>query len=431
GPDGRAVTPQTPFVLGSTSKSFTALAVMQLVEAGKIDLDAPVTKYLPWFRTRDAAASTQITVRNLLYQTSGLPTYAGRQGFTDNDQRSLALENGVRALASVQLSQPAGQGYEYANENYDILGLIVQTVSGQSYEEYVRSAIFAPLQMSHSAAALSDPAAAELATGYRNWFFWPVAFAAPYSRRTTPSGFLISSAEDMTHYVSAQLNGGMYGDHPILSAQGVATLHTPGVKMTPASSYGMGWVIQGQQGATEIWHNGDVSNFHSNLLLLPDQQIGIVILINMGKAYTNAALNIPIEGVAAILCGESLMASTNPPVTTIPQLLLLLATLLIPLLWIVGSGLFIKRWRQRGELPPHGCKRFWRLYLPLVIDVLPVSLAWILVPAQFHTPMATVALFAPDLFFVIVTLTALSAGWAMARLFLTLYPRHFLKHASG
>ncbi|MCB0112029.1 MAG: beta-lactamase family protein, partial [Caldilineaceae bacterium] len=112
GPDGRAVTPQTPFVPGSTSKSFTALAVMQLVEAGKIDLDTPVTKYLPWFRTRDAAASTQITVRNLLYQTSGLPTYAGRQGFTDNDQRSLALENGVRALASVQLSQPAGQGYK-------------------------------------------------------------------------------------------------------------------------------------------------------------------------------------------------------------------------------------------------------------------------------------------------------------------------------
>src|SRR5512138_2868748 len=79
GPDGRAVTPQTPFILGSSSKSFTALAVMQLVEAGKIDLDAPVTSYVPWFRTADPTESNQITVRNLLNQDSGMGVYAGRQ----------------------------------------------------------------------------------------------------------------------------------------------------------------------------------------------------------------------------------------------------------------------------------------------------------------------------------------------------------------
>ncbi len=427
GPDGRPVTPQTPFILGSTSKSFTALAIMQLVEAGQIDLDAPVTTYLPWFRTGNAAASAQITVRNLLHQNSGLPTYEGRQGIADNDQSSMALENGVRALSSVQLSQPAGQGYEYANENYDILGLIVQTVSGQSYEDYIRSAIFAALQMNHSATALSDPAAADLATGYRHWLFWPVAFAAPYPRRTTPSGFLISSAEDMTHYLIAQLNGGTYGNHQLLSPQGIATLHTPSAKMSPLSSYGMGWVIQRQPGATEIWHNGDVSNFHSNLLLLPDQRIGIVILINASRAYNGAAVNIPIEGVAAILRGESLTASTNPAVSLIPQMLLL-AALLIPILWIIGSYLSIRRWHQHGELPPHGGHLFWRLYLPLAIDLCPLGLAWILFPAQYHTPMATIALFAPDVFFVIVTLTVLSLSWALARLFLTLYPRRLQKY---
>ncbi|MFN8443164.1 MAG: serine hydrolase domain-containing protein [Caldilineaceae bacterium] len=421
GPDGRAVTPQTPFILGSTSKSFTALAIMQLVEAGKIDLDAAVTTYLPWFRTGDAAASARITVRNLLNQNSGLPTYAGRQGIAKNDQSSLALENGIRALAKVQLSQPVGQGYEYANENYDILGMIVQTVSGQSYEEYIRSAIFAPLQMRHSAAALSDPAAADLANGYRNWLFWPIAFTAPYPRQTTPSGFLMASAEDMTHYLIAQLNGGRYGNRQLLSAQGIATLHTPGAQMSPSSSYGMGWVIQGQPGSTEIWHNGDLSNFHSNLLLLPDQRIGIVILINVSSAYNGAALNIPIEGVAAILRGESLTVSTNPTVSVIPQLLLL-ATLLIPLFWLVGSYLLIRRWHQCGALPPHGSQRFWRLYLPLAIDLCPLPLAWILFPAQVHTPMTTLALFAPDLFFVIVMLTVLSLCWAIARLFLTLRP---------
>lgn len=430
GPDGRAVTPHTPFILGSTSKSFTALAVMQLVEAGKIDLDAPVKKYLPWFRTSNPAASDRITVRNLLNQNSGLPTYAGRQGLWGNDQSDMALENGIRDLSSVQLSQPAGQGYEYANENYDILGLIVQMVSGKTYEDYVRSAIFAPLQMNHSAAALSDPAASDIATGYRNWLFWPVAFNAPYPRRTTPSGFLISSAEDMTHYLTAQLNGGTYGNHQLLSPRGISTLHTPGPKMSPLSSYGMGWVIQGQPGSTEIGHNGDVSNFHSNLLLLPDQHIGIVILINVSRAYNGTAINIPIEGVAAILLGKSLTARTNPPLTVITQLMLL-AVLLIAVLWIVGSCLSIRRWQHRGELPPHGISRFWRYYLPLAIDLCPLGLAWIVVPAQFDAPMETIALFAPDVFIVIVTLTALSLGWAITRTFLTLRPRRLMKHASS
>jgi CubicO group peptidase (beta-lactamase class C family) len=106
GPDGRGVTPQTPFILGSTSKSFTALAIMQLVEAGKIDLDAPVTQYLPWFRTADEAASARITVRDLLNQDSGLPVYAGHEGFSENDQRDTALENGIRQLTGVRLPSP-------------------------------------------------------------------------------------------------------------------------------------------------------------------------------------------------------------------------------------------------------------------------------------------------------------------------------------
>src|SRR5688572_23674945 len=193
GPDGRPVTPQTPFILGSTSKSFTALAVMQLAEAGKIDLDSPVTTYLPWFRTDNAAWSAQITVRHLLYQTSGLRTYEGRRGLRDHDQSSKALENGVRELSGAPLTQPAGQRFEYSNDNYNALGLIVQTVSGISYEDYVRSSIFAPLQMRRSAAALSDAAATGIASGYGYWLGWPVAFDAPYPRRAIPAGYLISS----------------------------------------------------------------------------------------------------------------------------------------------------------------------------------------------------------------------------------------------
>jgi len=422
GPDGRPVTSQTPFILGSTSKSFTALAVMQLVEAGTIDLDAPVTRYLPWFRTADAAASARITVRNLLHHNSGLPTYAGRQGLSDNDQSDMALEKGVRDLSSVRLSHPAGERYEYANENYNVLGLIVQTVSGASYEDYIRSAIFAPLQMRHSAAALSDPAVTAIATGYRSRLLWPVAFKAPFPRRATPAGSLISSAEDMAHYLTAHLNSGAYLHNRLLSPQGIVTLHTPGSTMGPSSAYGMGWVIQGAPGSTRVWHNGDESNFHSNLLLLPDQQFGIAVLMNVGGFFTSSAINVPIEGIAAILLGHGLTARTNPPSTVVPQVMLL-ATLLVPVLWISWSYRSIRRWRHRGELPPPGISLLWRFCLPLVIDLCPVGLAWVLLPAWFDTPMDTIALFAPDAFVVLVTITALGLGWAMARTVVTLHPR--------
>jgi CubicO group peptidase (beta-lactamase class C family) len=135
---GRAVTPQTPFIIGSVSKSFTALAIMQLVEAGKVELDTPVQRYLPWFRVADEKASAEITVRHLLNQTSGLSTKTGRSFQGSGDTSDAALENAVRKLRNVELTAPVGETYQYSTINYSILGLIVQTVSGRSYESSSR-----------------------------------------------------------------------------------------------------------------------------------------------------------------------------------------------------------------------------------------------------------------------------------------------------
>jgi CubicO group peptidase (beta-lactamase class C family) len=130
-PSGRAVTPQTPFIIGSTTKSFTALAVMQLVEAGKVELDVPVQRYLPWFRVADEEASARITVRNLLNHTSGLSRAAGGESLLEKDSTKGALERAVRSLRAVELDRPVGKSFEYSNLNYTTLGLIVQTVSGE------------------------------------------------------------------------------------------------------------------------------------------------------------------------------------------------------------------------------------------------------------------------------------------------------------
>ncbi len=120
-PGGSPPAPQTPFVLGSTTKSFTALAVMQLVEAGKIELDTPVQRYLPWFRVADPTVSAAMTVRHLLNQTSGLPMLAGMAGLANFDTGAEAAERQARALASLTLRRPASAAWEYSNLNYNLL----------------------------------------------------------------------------------------------------------------------------------------------------------------------------------------------------------------------------------------------------------------------------------------------------------------------
>src|SRR5215212_5547681 len=120
-PSGRPVTPQTPFIIGSTTKSMTAVAIMQLVEAGKVALDAPVQRYLPWFHIADPDASARITIRHLLNHTSGLPTTTGGEFVTSADTSDRALEQRVRALSSAELTAPVGTIWQYWNANYDVL----------------------------------------------------------------------------------------------------------------------------------------------------------------------------------------------------------------------------------------------------------------------------------------------------------------------
>ena len=170
---GRAVTPQTPFIIGSLTKSFTALAILQLVEAGKVQLDALVQHYLPWFRLADSTASARITVRQLLNQTSGIPS--SLNGLNISEIATMNMEQFVHALKAVALDRAVGSRFEYANTNSVVLGLIVQTVSGQAYETYIQQHVFSPLDMQHSYASIKQARSNGLAQGYQ----WALGVPVP------------------------------------------------------------------------------------------------------------------------------------------------------------------------------------------------------------------------------------------------------------
>jgi CubicO group peptidase (beta-lactamase class C family) len=375
---GRAVTPHTPFILASVSKSFTALATMQLVEAGKLELDAPVQRYLPWFRVADPVASARITVRHLLYQTSGIPSTD-----CESDQATMPLDQYVRSLQSVVLDRPVGSGHEYCSTNYDVLGLIVQTVSGQPYGTYLQQHVFAPLQMPHSFASEPEARRDGLAQGHR-WLFGMLTPFDFYNVSNVPAGFLISSAEDMTHYLLAQMNGGRFGSATVLSSAGIATMHAPAVPREGGKGYyGMGWITDPVGGVPAIWHDGEDVNFHTLLLIEPQTHWGVILLVNANSLIPadgagNTALQSLDAGVTRLLVGQT--PQTSQSLTSL--YLILDGVLAVLSALAVFPLLRLRRWSRKFEQRKPGKRRVLRLGLRLTWDIA-VPLAFLLVVTLF------------------------------------------------
>lgn len=221
-PDGTKMTPQTPIVLGSTTKSFTALAIMQLVEQGEISLKEPVQSYIPWFQIADEGASKKITIQHLLNHTSGLSTNDGQVSISQGNK---TLKEHIKSLANTELTYPVGEKYQYSNLNYNILGLVIEEVSNKSYKDYINESIFKPLEMNNSFVSPKDDANNVIAVGYQTVFGLKVPTKQLIHEGTVSSGYLISSARDMANYMIVQLNQGEFKGRSILSVNAVNTMH--------------------------------------------------------------------------------------------------------------------------------------------------------------------------------------------------------------
>ena len=411
---GRPVTPSTPFIIGSLSKSFTALSIMQLVEEGKVDLDAPVQRYLPWFRVADERASAEITVRHLLNQTSGLSTKTGRSFQGNGDISDAALEKTVRKLSSVALTAPVGKTYQYSTVNYAVLGLVVQTVAGRSYESYVQTEILDPLQMRGSFTSAAKAEDHGLATGYHYWFGRPRAADLPYNRGLLPAGYLISDAEDMSHYLIAQLNRGRYGSASVLSREGVDELHRPAVQ-TPetGTSYGMGWFVGPINGIPAIHHQGETFDFHANAVLVPGSRTGVIVLMNAENSvdlFLNGRMGSISEGVTSLLEGRD----PAPPPSAIATFLVY--TVLFAVLALQMRG--IVRWvaaLRRGRLPRSRVGQRMRIALSLALSLGWAVLILVLVPKQLGLSLLVAAQGLPDLAYVLLLSGMVALGWGIVR----------------
>ncbi|MDP4096378.1 serine hydrolase [Paenibacillus sp. P96] len=327
--NGRDINGSTPFPIASLSKSFTALAVLQLVDKGLIDLDAPYTSYFPDLSPVDERVR-HITVRNLLNQTSGLNDKVNPD-MTKSPQYQ-SLQEIKPSLNTVQLANDPGTAYSYHNPNYQYLALLVEKMSGQSFSVYLKNNIFEPLGMSHTFNVSTTQQISEnsaIPRGYYLLLGHPVSHTEPFWFVDGPAG-IISTAEDMAKWMLAQSNG------RLLAPELMEQYHTAG----QSGPYGMGWLAEeDEQGGRMISHSGIFWTYKAEEMIYLDQQLGITMMFDSGlNMFVDYSAF--IDGIARIIHGErpetSIFNSRNIEMVMI---LLVIATIF----WGVYTHLRIHR----------------------------------------------------------------------------------------
>ncbi|MEO3945794.1 serine hydrolase domain-containing protein [Gorillibacterium sp. CAU 1737] len=292
---GDPITSSTLFHQASVSKTFVATAIMQLVEQGEIDLDSPVTEYLPYFAMEDERFR-ELTVRQLMNHTSGMPDeedYAWDR--PEYDEQS--LERYVKGISRHKLLSQPGETFAYSNIGYEILGDVIAKVSRMSFEEYMTKNILGPIGM-QSSSFLKQEIEAHLATphvlGTSNGYGGEISSVFPYNRAHGPSSTLYTNAEDMCRYMLTHLNRGMAGNgYPLLQSNSYLEMWKPHALTGYGEDHaqvGLGWFLGEYKGARILSHSGWDTGFLSNLILLPDEDIAISIMTNcdyvwLGSVY--------------------------------------------------------------------------------------------------------------------------------------------------
>jgi CubicO group peptidase (beta-lactamase class C family) len=299
----------TRYEIGSITKQFTAAAILQLKEAGKIGLDAPVATYVP-----SAPHAGEITVRQLLSHTSGLAEYTDAPNFDTLAATPATFDRVLSPIVGKPLGFTPGSAFAYSNTNYVILGRIVERVSGQTWEAYVQQHLFVPAGMRESATMAQEDRLADMARGYV-YAQGRAAASKPIAESWASSaGGIVSTADDLRLWGEALSSG------RIISASDYELLTSP-TKLADGSTtaYGFGMKVDRFEGQPRIWHDGNTNGFDGSDQFFPSQGVRIIVLTNTLAAGSDAIAEhvyndlFPAIASAAVRAAES--QPSGPPPT--------------------------------------------------------------------------------------------------------------------
>ncbi len=270
---GVPLRPEHVFRLGSITKQFTAVAVLMLVEEGKVGLQDEITKFFPDYPTH----GRRITVEHLLTHTSGIQSYTGISSFRDGARRDLSVDSLIAMFRDQPMNFAPGERFSYNNSGYVLLGAIIEKVSGMTYADFVRTRIFEPLGMRNSAYEVATAVVPGRVPGYDRVGTTAEIRVADFVSMTQPyaAGALISTVDDVLIWQRA------VAEDRLLKPETWRRVFTPFALTNGMSSgYGYGWFVAEAAGKPTIEHGGDIPGFSTNGLWIPSERLHVIVLAN-------------------------------------------------------------------------------------------------------------------------------------------------------
>ena len=285
--EGVEATAGTVYRVGSVSKLFTDVAVMQLVERGKLDLDAPVTRFLPDFAPRNSFGAP-ITLRQLMAHRSGL----GREPPVGHyfDPTSPSLADTVRSLNATGLVYAPGAKTKYSNAAIAAVGRVVEVVKGEPFAAAMNHAVIGPLGLTATGFEPTPAMQRAAATGVM-WTYDGRTFAAPgFPLGTGPAGNLQSTVLDLGRFLGALMDGGRGPGGPVVTPATIAAMFTPQFADAGApGGFGLGFRLSTLDGHRRVGHGGAIYGFATEVAALPDEALGVAVVVTKDCANATAA----------------------------------------------------------------------------------------------------------------------------------------------
>ena len=312
---GTPVTTDTLFQIGSISKPYTATLVMQLVDEGLVDLDAPVGRYLSGFRTADPTVAESITVRRLLSHTSGMDGDV----FDDFGRGDDCIERYVAAMDGIAQTHPVGSFFSYCNSGYVLLGRLIEHLRGASWGDALSRHLLAPLGVVDTVtlaeqAILRSPAVGHLPTGPDGALqVAPVWFM---TRAMSPAGAIAAPAREVLAFARMHLDDGRAADGTqVLSPASVKVMRQLEVEIpdpyTLGDGWGLGWILYKLGPPLVMGHDGTTVGQYAYLRIVPDQNLTVVLLVNGGGA--GALFDDLVRPILRDVAGAELNPAAEPP----------------------------------------------------------------------------------------------------------------------
>ena len=278
----------TVFHMASISKPFVATAIMQLVEQGQIQLDAPVITYLPYFELDDGRYR-DITVQQMLSHVSGMPDVADYEWDKPQYDEG-ALERYVRSVSSEELISEPGEKFAYSNMAYECLGDVIAKVSGMPFDDYVKTHILDPAGMAESSFLMPEHLPRNWAAPHVQLLTCIAWEGYPYNRMHGPSSTLHSNVLEMCNWAITNLKRGILGKNQILCSSSYDVLWKAWAEIGEGRRVGLSWFLGEYRGEKTVEHAGGDPGFNTQLMMLPDKGSAVIVLCNLLPA--------PVEKIA-------------------------------------------------------------------------------------------------------------------------------------